>query len=120
VITGSDLPPNVAIDPSLYQAAYQRRTDQEMVEAKAGVSTPAISLVVAERVRRVRGMKRSDRIGPSLVQETLESGPALRLQQRIVGPGLGRVDVQISRDDVVVAGKDGRNARCVKLGRIGR
>ena len=48
-----------------------------------------------------------------------EGRPALRLQQRVVRPRPGRIDVQIGRDDVVVAGEDDRHARGVQLGRVG-
>jgi hypothetical protein len=95
VVAGANLPPHLAINPSRHQASDHRRAEEEVVEAETGVALPSIPLVVPKRVDRVRGMKRPDRVGPALAQEAPEGSPTLRLQQRIVLPGPGRIDVEI-------------------------
>jgi hypothetical protein len=48
-------------------------------------------------------MARTQCVGPALLQETGIGGARLGLQQRVVAPGHGRVDVGVRRHDVVVA-----------------
>ena len=50
-------------------------------------------------------MKRSDRVRPALRHQRLEGGAALRLDQRVLVPGFCRIDIELGRRDVVVAGQ---------------
>ena len=48
-------PSDLAVDASINQALCGFRVQQQMVDAKAGVAFPAVSLVIPERVhRRIR------------------------------------------------------------------
>ena len=45
------------------------------------------------------------RVGPPLLQKPPVGRPALRLQKRIVVPGLGRINVEVGWNDVVITNK---------------
>ena len=82
-----------------------RGAEQEVVEPQPGVAPPAIALVVPESVDRlVRVQVRSASVQPCFEQAP-ERGAACGLQQRVVVPRLGRIDVGVGRHDVVVAGQ---------------
>ena len=63
-----------------------------MVDAKAGIAFPAVSLVIPERIHRRIGMHRADRIDPALIEQTPKQRPRLRLYKRVLRVGLGWVD----------------------------
>ena len=65
-------------------------------------------------------MQRADRIGPALLENALERGAAFRLDQRILGVGFRRIDIEVGRHDVVVAGEHDRHARAMELARMPR
>ena len=48
-------------------------------------------------------MQGADRVGPALVHQGLERGAALRLDQRVLVPGFGRININPGRRNVVVA-----------------
>ena len=76
-----------------------------MIDAQAGIALPAVAQVVPERIDARVGMQFAQRVGPALLDEARVRGPALRLNERVVVPGCRRVDVDVGRGDVVVAGQ---------------
>ena len=55
-------------------------------------------------------MQRADRIGPALLDDPGKRRATFRLHQRVLIPGLGRVDIERRRHHVVVAGEHDRCA----------
>ena len=111
-------PPHLAIDTGINQALCGFRVQQQMVDTKAGIAFPAVSLVIPERVHRRIGMHRADRIDPALIEKAPKQRPRLRLHQRVLGVGLGRIDVGVGRHDVEIPGEHDRRIEGVKLGRV--
>src|SRR4051812_35139897 len=93
VVAGAFLAAHLAIDAGLEQARRNRRAQQQVIEPQSGVARPALALVVPEREHRFRRMHRPDRVSPALVHQRLERSAALRLDQRILVPGLRRIDI---------------------------
>ena len=56
----------VAVDASLLHALSQRGTQQKVIETQAAIAFPTVPLVIPERVHRLLGMKRANRIAPAL------------------------------------------------------
>ena len=97
-------------------AGRQVWRQQDLIEPQPGVALPALSHVVPERIHRRIRMQRADGIDPALRQQALVGGAALRLQQRVLVVGFGRIDVLVGRHDVVVAREHDRDAGLVKRG----
>src|SRR5688572_19928088 len=62
--------------------------------------------IIPEGVDRFVRELRSDGIGPTLCQEPLVTVAGFGLEEGVVAPGAGIVNVEIGGDDVVVAGED--------------
>src|ERR1700722_20449988 len=89
-----------------------------MIEPQAGITRPAVSLVVPEREHRFCGMPVADRVKPALRYKRFERDAALGLDQRIAVPGFCRVNVLFGRRDVVVAGEHDGNILLDELRRM--
>ncbi len=51
----------------------------------------------------------ADRVGPALVEDALKGGAGLGRKQRVILPIFGLVDIEVGRDDVIIAARhDGR------------
>src|SRR5258708_19116737 len=66
MVAGAFLGPHFAIDAGLDQPRRNGGAQQQVIEPQSGVARPAVSLVVPERVHRLRRMKRADRVTPAL------------------------------------------------------
>src|SRR4051794_29352091 len=81
-----------------------------MVQTQPGVALKAMADVVPEGVdARLAGLL-TQRVSPALLDKAGVGGAALRLDQRIVVPGFRRVNVDLGRRDIEVAGEDHRRA----------
>ena len=89
-----------------------------MVDAKAGIALPAVSLVIPERIHRRIGMHGADRIDPALIEQTPKQRPRLRLYKRVLRVGLGWVDIGVGRHHVEISREHDRRIEGVKLGRV--
>ena len=107
---------NIAINTRIDEALGKHGAEQQVVEPQARIAPPPVALVVPERVDRFARVSHTDRIDPSLVQQSAERRSAGRLNQGVLCPGFRRVDVHVSRDNVVVAGQDDREAACDQPG----
>ena len=79
VIARAFEPPHLAVDAGFNQAFCSFRVQQQMVDAKAGVALPPVSLVIPEGVHRRIGMHRADRIDPALTENAPKESPRLWL-----------------------------------------
>jgi hypothetical protein len=79
-----------------------------MVDADAGIARKRIPPIIPEGVDPLLRMLRADRVGPALPKQPLERRAALGLHQSVVRPILRLVDVEVGRDDIVVAGQHDR------------
>src|SRR5687768_6962964 len=109
---------NVAIDAGVAQARCNAWAEQDVIEAQPGIARPAIPLVVPESVDLLARVQRPQRIGPALLQQALERRAAFGLQQRVIVPGPGWIDVEVGRHDVVVAGQDDRLLAALERSRM--
>jgi hypothetical protein len=89
-----------------------------MVEPQARVARPAHTFVVPERVDPLVRIFLAQRVGPALAQKFFERRAAFGLDQRVVVVGFRRIDVELGRRDVVVAGKHDRRAGLSQRGRV--
>ena len=111
-------PPHLAVDAGINQTFCGFRIQQQMVDAKAGIAFPAVSLVIPERVHRRIRMHRADRIDPALIEKAPKQRPRLRLHKRVLGVGLGGINIGVGRHDVEVPREHDRRIQGVKLGRV--
>src|SRR5918995_655079 len=84
VVAGALAAALLAIDAAFLQPRAERRRQQKMIDAQAGVALPAPPLVVPEGVHRLVGEQGSERVGPALRDELGIGRASLRLHQRIV------------------------------------
>src|SRR4051812_16647238 len=94
----------VPIDARVYD--LQGCADKDVVDAQTSVSLPTLAAIVPERIRRTLAVNCLQRIRPTLGQDPLERVPRSGLQQGVVAPGVGLVDVSVGRHDVPVAQQD--------------
>ena len=106
---------NLAIDAGIDQALGRLGTQEQMIDAQPGVPRPTVSHVIPERVHRRVRVQRPDRIGPALVEKALKQRAALRLEERILGVGLRRIDIAVGRYHVVVTRKHHGDARAIEF-----
>ena len=102
--------PRSAVDAGGLSVA--RRAEQRVVDADAGVALEAVPPIMPEGVDALVGMERADRVGPTLRDQLGELLARFGREQGVLGPALGLVDVQVGRDDVVVADQQRRHACC--------
>ena len=109
-VNGLGLAAHLAIDASGLQPWCEGGRKQEVVEPQPGIATPAVALVAPERVHRIFGIDRAQRIAPAGLLEPEEGRSAPRVHERVLRPRRGGIDVQLGRGDVEVAGEHGRHA----------
>src|SRR6266404_6158245 len=84
---------HAAIDTAGAKAVDEGGAQEDVVKPQAGIAFPPLSLVVPESVHRVIRVERADRIYPTLGKNVRICCAALRLQQGILSPGLGGIDI---------------------------
>src|SRR5262249_55971110 len=109
---------DLAIDTRIDKALCGFRVQQQMVDAEAGVAFPPVSPVIPKCVHRRVGMHGTDGVDPALTKNLAKQRPRFRLHKRIVGVGLGRIDVGVGRHDIKISGQYDRRVQGVKLGSI--
>ena len=87
---------------------------------RPGIALPSVSLVIPERVHRRIGMHRADRIDPTLIEKAPKQRPRLGLHKRVLGVGLGGINVGVRRHDIEIPREHDRRIEVVKLGRVGQ
>jgi hypothetical protein len=112
-------PPYFAIDPGAMQALPQSGTQKDVVETQAAVAFPSFPLVIPEGIHRLFGMKRANRIGPTLRQQALIRSAAVGLQKGVMIPGLRLVDVEVCRHNIIISRQNDRRSGRVKFCRVG-
>ena len=80
-----------SIDAGFAEAWPKLGAQQKMIEAKASIALPAVPQVMPKRIDAILAVKFADRVRPSLLEQPRIGGPALRLDQRIIVPGLGGI-----------------------------
>lgn len=118
MIAGAGFAADVSIDISRFQPRRKRRAQQRMVEPQPDVARPAVAQIAPERERRILGMQRPDRIGPAHVDHLRERRARRWLQKRIVSERTQRIDIEVSRHDVEVAGEHRRHVVMQQTGRM--
>ena len=111
---------NLTVDASFNQAPCCCRVKQQMIDAKAGVAWPSVSLIIPERVHRRIRMYCADRVDPTVLEQSPKQSPRSRLHQRVLCVGPGGIDVGIGRRDIEIPGEHDRRINGVKLGRMGQ
>ncbi len=82
-----------------------------MIDPQARVTHPGISEVIPESIDALVWMQLPYGVGPAQSDEACEGFPYFRPKKRIIKPAFRLVDIQISRDNVVVAGENGGRFR---------
>ena len=95
---------HLAVDLGVDQPLGQRRAQQEVIDAQAGIARIGIPEIVEEGVDRLVRMVGPQRVGPALLQQPKERRTDLGREQRVLGPALGLVDVPFGRHHVEVTG----------------
>ena len=87
---------------------------------KPGVAGKGVPEIFPERVDPLVGMQRPQRVGPALRDQAAIGVAHLRPEQGVIDPALRRIDVEIGRHDVEVAGQNGRRAAVQKAFGVAR
>ena len=88
---------------------------QRITGTKASVALPPVSLVIPERVHRHIRMQSADGIDPALIEQLPKQSAWLWLDKRILGIGLGGIDVGVSRHNIEIAGENDRCINAIKF-----
>ena len=76
MIAGVFAAPHLTVDPGRHQPIGNKRTEQQMIDAKPGIAGKCVSEVFPERVDPLMRMQRPQRGGPPLVQQADDRLPA--------------------------------------------
>ena len=118
MIAGMLPAPRRAIDPSPDQPIGNRPAQQQMIDAQPGIADKRVPEIFPEGIDALMRMQRAQSIGPPLPGEPAKGFAHFRPEQRVVDPTLRRVDVEIGRHDVVIAGEHDRRAACEQAARV--
>jgi len=110
VIAGFLPPSNKRVDAGAPQPAGKRETEQQVIDAQAGVARIRIPEIVPERVHGRIWVDRATSVGPTLLQQAREGGTNLGSEQSIVEPVLRLVDVTLGRHHIEVTREHNRRA----------
>src|ERR1700692_4628779 len=106
-------------DPAIAAGTAEPRrqggTEQQMIDAQPRILLPVLTEIIPEGVDTFVLIASAHGIGPSLSKQALIALAAFRLQQRILQPRTGVVNILIGRNDVVVARKHYWMTAVVKL-----
>src|SRR5882757_880419 len=86
VIARTRLTAHLTVDAAFSQPMLKCWGEEKMIDAQPGIALPTPPLVVPESVHRLVGMKRAQRVGPTLVKQLAIGGAGFRLDQRVVLP----------------------------------
>ncbi len=106
------------VDAGGRQLRRQRRAQQRMVDADAGVALERVPPVRPKSVDALVRVERADGVGPALPDQLREPRARLRREQRVLQLTLGLVDVLLSRNDVVIADQDCRDLAVEQIPRM--
>src|SRR5688572_25159600 len=101
VVAGFLLAAHPRVHLAVHQPRRERFVQQHVIDAQAGVALPVVAKEIPERIDALFGMALAQSVDPALREQPLVCIPRLRLQQRVLAPALGIVDVEIRRHDVV-------------------
>ena len=110
MVAGVFLAAHGAIDAGGDEPLRRLFAQQEMIDAQPRVARPAIPQVTPVGISRLVRMQIANRIAPAVAEQTGKARSALRLQQRVLVVGFGRINITIGRDDVEIAGEHDRHA----------
>src|SRR3546814_20865589 len=89
-------PAMILVDPGIDQPVGERRTEQQMIDAKAVIALPAARLIVPEGPDTARRMAAADRVGPAVAEQAEPGIARIGLHQRV-----GRHRARVDRKSVV-------------------
>ena len=98
--------PHIAVDAGGDQAAGKGRAQQQMINAQAGVAGKGIPEIFPEGVDPLAGVQRPQRVGPALRDKALIGVTHLGSEQRVIDPALRRINIEIGRHHVEIAGQN--------------
>jgi hypothetical protein len=81
-----------------------------MIDAKPGIAGEGITKILSECIDALAGVQLPQGVGPTLGDKQVVRFPHLGPEQRAIDPSFRRVDVEIGRHDIVVAGEHNRPA----------
>ena len=88
----------VGVDAGGFEPPGRDRVEQQVVDADAGVAGEGVAPIIPEGEDRLVGMEMADGVGPALLQQPAILGARLGLEQGVVAPALGLVDVGVGRE----------------------
>ena len=112
VITGPFPTAHLPVDIRQDKTLRYGWAEEQMIDAKAHVPGPRIPEIIPERVDPFTRMKRAQRIGPALREQTMKGFPHLGTEQRVVDPAFRLVHVKVSWHHVEVAREHDGHACC--------
>src|SRR5437764_3893043 len=108
----------LAVDAGGLQLLSQRRGQQSMIDADAGVAGERIPPIMPEGVDPFVGKEVADGVGPALRDQLAIFLPRFRSEQRVLGPALGLVHVHVRRNNVIVSDQQRRQPTVEQLLRV--
>src|SRR4051794_12073183 len=96
----------------------QRRAEQQMVDAQPGIPGKGVPEILPEGVDPLARVHCPQSVRPALFYKPTVGVPHLGPKQRVINPALRRIDVELRRHDVVIAGEHDWLAACEQRLRV--
>src|SRR5215831_14230350 len=93
---------HIAVHAGRDEPLLQWRTEQQMIDMKAGIAAERIPEIFPESVDPLSRMQSPQRVGPALRDKTAIGPSHLWAKQCIIDPSFRRINVEIGRHDIKV------------------
>ena len=98
--------PHIAVDAGSAQAAGKGWAQQQVIDAQSGVAGKGVPEIFPECVDPLIRVEDPQRVGPALCDQALIGVAHLGPEQRVIDPALRRIDIEIGRHHVEIAGQN--------------
>src|SRR5688572_3469810 len=95
-----------AIDPCPGELTPQGGAHDEVIDAQPCVTSVRVAPVFPEGVETLLWVECAQGVDPALLEESLVGGAHFGTEEGVIAPALGRIDVEVGGNGVVVARQD--------------
>ena len=107
---------NFAVDSGCFEMLGHLGAKQEVIDAKTCVAAKGVPEIIPESIYFFAGVKVSDCIGPSLIDEGFEGRADFGPEEGVVYPLFRFVYIYVRWHDVIVSRQDNRFTGCKEAG----
>jgi hypothetical protein len=93
MVAGARLPAHPTIHTRFHEFWRDVRVQQQVIDTQSGVRFPMSAEIIPERIDPLVRIAGAKSIDPPLREQTLVAGTGLRLQECVLPPGAGIIDV---------------------------